>query len=120
MHLCARGILVRDNDEWVDLKVCELAVNIDSIQTADEVDQDVVYALGHLLQQCLGKDLIRGVLLEVNGNEQLFSLSIDITDVDTTFVSEQNPVALVIVSFVPIISLNRKMQSAKCVPLARS
>lgn len=50
--------------------------------------------LRDLVQESLGNLLVGGVVLEVDGDEQLLSLSVDITNVDTTLVSEQDPVAL--------------------------
>lgn len=51
-------------------------------------------ALGHLAQQSGGDLRVGGELLQVDGNEELLSLGIDITDIDTTLVVEQNPVTL--------------------------
>jgi hypothetical protein len=88
------GVSVRDDDQGVDLEVGELAVNVDSVQASDEVDEDIVNTLGDLAQQASGDLLVGGVLLEVDGNQQLLSLGIDITDINTTLVVEENPVTL--------------------------
>jgi hypothetical protein len=53
-----------------------------------------VYTLGNLLQESGGDLLVRGVLLQVDGNEELLSLLVDITDIDTTLVGEEDPVTL--------------------------
>jgi hypothetical protein len=53
-----------------------------------------VHTAGHLLQQRGGDLLVGGVVLEVDGDEELLRLRIDITDVDTTLVGEEDPVAL--------------------------
>lgn len=50
--------------------------------------------LGDLLQERGGDLLVGGVLSEVDGNEKLLSLLVDITDIDTTLVCEEDPVAL--------------------------
>ena len=50
--------------------------------------------LGNLLQEGGSDLLVRGVLLEVNGDEKLLSLLVDITDIDTTLVGEEDPIAL--------------------------
>ena len=48
----SRGlILVGDDDQGVDFKVGELAVDVDSVQSGDEINEDVVNALGNLLEQ---------------------------------------------------------------------
>jgi hypothetical protein len=53
-----------------------------------------VDTLGHLAQQ-VGRDLlVRRVLLEVDGDEQLLRLLVDIANIDTTLVGEQDPITL--------------------------
>ena len=44
-------ILVGDDNKGVDLEVGELAVDIDSVQALDEVDEDVVDTRGNLLEE---------------------------------------------------------------------
>ena len=53
-----------------------------------------MHALRHLLEQCRGELSVGWVLGEVNRNEKLLSLRIDITDIDSTLVREEDPVAL--------------------------
>jgi hypothetical protein len=53
-----------------------------------------VNTLGDLAQQSSGDLLVGGVLLEVDGNQQLLSLGIDIADINTTLVVEEDPVTL--------------------------
>jgi hypothetical protein len=57
-----------------------------------------VNARRHLLQQSSRKLFVGREVFEVNGDQNLLSLGIDITDVDTTFVSEENPVTLSFIS----------------------
>ena len=73
-----------------------MAVDVDSIESRDEVDQDVMDAVRNLLQQCSGYFGIRWILGQVNGNQKLLSFSIDITDIYTTLIGEENPVTLYI------------------------
>lgn len=54
-----------------------------------------MYALGDFLQEGRGNFLVRGVLLEVDGNEKLLSLLINITNIDTTLMGEEDPVTLI-------------------------
>ena len=72
----------------------ELAVDVDGVKTGNEVNKDVVDASGHLAEEALGDLLVAGVLLEVDGDQELLSLCVNITDLDTTLVVEENPVAL--------------------------
>jgi hypothetical protein len=87
-------VLVGNDDERVDLEVSELAVNVDGVKAGNEVDKDVVDTAGDLAEQALGDLLVAGVLLEVHGDQELLGLSVNITDLDTTLVIEENPVAL--------------------------
>lgn len=52
--------------------------------------------LGDLAQQGAGDGLVGRVVLEVDGDEKLLSLLINITDIDTTLVGEEDPVTLLI------------------------
>ena len=72
----------------------ELAVDIDGIESRDEVNEHIVNALRHLLQECSSDFLVRRVLVEVDGDEKLFGLCIDIANINTTFVGEEDPVTL--------------------------
>lgn len=71
-----------------------MTVHINGIQTSDKVDEDIVDALGNLLEESVGNLLVGGILREVNGDKQLLCLLIDVADVDTTLVSEKDPIAL--------------------------
>lgn len=51
-------------------------------------------ALGDLAQQGAGDGLVGRVVLEVDGDEELLSLLVDITDIDTTLVGEEDPITL--------------------------
>ena len=50
--------------------------------------------LRNLLQESGGDLLVRGELLEVDRNEKLLSLLVNITNIDTTLVGEEDPVTL--------------------------
>ena len=50
--------------------------------------------LGDLAQQGAGDGLVGRVVLEVDGDEKLLSLLVNITDIDTTLVGEEDPVTL--------------------------
>jgi hypothetical protein len=81
---------------WMN-NVRELAVNVDSVEARDEVNKDVVDTLRNLLEESGSNLLVGRVLLEVDGDQKLLCLSIDITDIDTTLVSEENPVTLLMI-----------------------
>lgn len=71
-----------------------MAVDIDGIEAGDEVNEDIVNTLRDFLQERSSNLLIGGVLGKVDGNQELLSLSIDITNINTTLVGEEDPVAL--------------------------
>ncbi len=50
--------------------------------------------LRNLLQESGSNLLVGRVLLEVDGDEKLLSLLINITDIDTTLVGEEDPITL--------------------------
>lgn len=76
----------------IDLR--ELAVNVYSVEARDKVNQDVVDALGHLLQKSLGNNIVGRILRKVDGDEKLLGFFVYIANIDTTLVCEENPVAL--------------------------
>jgi hypothetical protein len=53
-----------------------------------------VDTLGDLAQQGGGNLLVRGVLLEIDGDEKLLSLLVNVANIYTTFVGEEDPVTL--------------------------
>lgn len=65
-------------------------------------------ALGNLLEKSGGNLLVRGVLGEVDGDQELRGLGVDITDINTTLIGEENPVTL----YIALISLNQHSKSS--------
>jgi len=86
VNLSRSFIRVRNNNERVNLKVCELAINIDGVESCNEVDQNVVYTLGDLFQQSCSKFFIGWVLGKINWNEDLLSFGINVTDINSSLV----------------------------------
>lgn len=105
VHFGGGTLGVGDDDQGVDFEVGELRVHVDGVETGDEVNEDVVNTLRDLVQEGLGDLLVGGVVLEVDGDEQLLSLSVDITNVDTTLVGEEDPVALHLLALDHLIPL---------------
>jgi hypothetical protein len=71
-----------------------LTVNIDRIESGDEVNENIVDALWNLLQESGSNLSIRWVFTEIYWDEELLSLLVNIADIDTTLVREENPVTL--------------------------
>lgn len=59
MHRGGGGILVGNDDKRVDFEVGKLAVDVDGVEAGNEVNQNVVDALGDLAEQGL-RDLVVG------------------------------------------------------------
>jgi hypothetical protein len=53
-----------------------------------------VETLGNLAQEARGNLLVGGELLQVDGNQELLSLGVNITDINTTLVVEEDPITL--------------------------
>jgi hypothetical protein len=53
-----------------------------------------VNALGDVLEERGGDLLVGRVLSKIDGNQKLLSLLVDITNINTTLVGEEDPVAL--------------------------
>ncbi len=51
-------------------------------------------ALGHLLEESCRDLFVGWVFLEVDGNEDLLGLCVNVTNIDTTLVCEEDPVTL--------------------------
>lgn len=71
-----------------------MAIDINSIESCDEVNKNIVDTLRNLLQQSCSKLLVRRILGKVNWDENLLSFGIDITNINTSLVGEENPIAL--------------------------
>jgi hypothetical protein len=87
-------VLIGNDNERVDLEISELTVNVDGIETGDEVNKDVVNALGNLLEKSSSNLLVGRVFSEVHRDQELLSLSVNIADINTALVGEEDPVAL--------------------------
>jgi len=53
-----------------------------------------VHTLWNLLQESRSNFIVRRIFGEVNGNENLLGFGIDITNIDTSFVCEEDPITL--------------------------
>jgi hypothetical protein len=81
-----------DDDEGIDFEVGELEIDVDAVESDDKVNQDVLR---------FGRDMGEEILLQGGerrerlggSDDNLGSLGIDITDVNTTFMIEQDVVS---------------------------
>jgi hypothetical protein len=79
-------------DQGVDLEVCKVKIHIDGIQADEEVDEGIFLFGGDMGEEG-GCDGGAGGERCIDGNVELESFGIDITNVYTTFVREEDRVA---------------------------
>lgn len=111
VNLSGGLVLVGNDNEGVDLEVGELAVDVNTVEAGNEVDKDIVDTLGNVLQEsssdlligrepegqsvwCLKSCKLLHLLSEVDGDQETLSLSVNITDINTTLMGKENPVTL--------------------------
>lgn len=51
MDLGGCAFSVGDDDKRVDFEICELAVDVDSVQSCDKVNENIMDTFGDFLQQ---------------------------------------------------------------------
>lgn len=88
-----RGLAVNgiETDQRVNLEVSKVQVDVNTVQSDQEVAKDILLVGRNVLEQSRNDGLPRGELL-ADGDEKLEGFRIDIADFDTTFVGEQDPV----------------------------
>jgi hypothetical protein len=81
-----------DDDEGIDFEVGELEIDVDAVESDDKVDQYVLSFGGDMGEEILLEGGERGERLG-GSNDDLGGLGIDITDVNTAFMVEQDVVS---------------------------
>lgn len=84
-----------ETDQGVDLEVSEVEVDVDRVEADEEVDEDFLLLSGYVFEKGLSPDVTRWEL-SGDANIKPKGFSIDITDVDTTLVSEEDRIALTV------------------------
>ena len=79
-------------DEGVDFEVSEVEVDVDRVETDEEVDKGVLLTCRNVREEGRRDGLTRGEC-GADGEVQGERLGIDIADVNTTLVGEENGVA---------------------------
>ena len=84
-----------ETDQGVDLEVREVEVDVDRVETGEEVDEYFLLLFGYMFEKGLGPYVTRG---ERRGNSDIEpkSFSIDITNIDTTLVGEEDRITLTV------------------------
>ena len=84
-----------ETNQGVDLEVREVEVDVDGVETDEEVDEDFLLLSGYMFEKGLSPDVTGG---ECSGDADVKSkgFGVDITNVDTTLVSEEDRVALTV------------------------
>lgn len=82
-----------DRDERVDLEVSKVQVDVNRVQAGDEIDERLLdFTAVDVLQQTRLDCLAVGQFT-ANGNEELNGFGVDVADIDTSLVGEENEVA---------------------------
>jgi hypothetical protein len=89
-------------NQGVDFEVCKMEVNVDGIEADEEIDEGILLGRRDCGKERLGDLLARGEFGS-NGNLESGCLSIDITDIDTTFMREEDFVTLALGVYANII-----------------
>lgn len=80
-------------DEGVNLEVCEVEVNVDGVKANEEVDEGFLLGLRYVLEESIGNlGAGREGCADVDAESQ--RLGVDVTNVNTTFMGEENSVTL--------------------------
>ena len=84
-----------ETDQGVNLEVSEVEVDVDGIETNEEVDEYLLLLFGDVFEKGLSPDVARG---ERSGNADIKpkGLCVDVANVDTTLVSEEDRIALTV------------------------
>lgn len=82
-----------ENDKGVDLKVGEVKINVDTVEADEEIDESVLLGGRDMLEEGRCDGFARRERL-IHREVENKSLGVNITDVDTTFVCEEDRVAL--------------------------
>ena len=84
-----------ETDKRINLEVSEVEVDVNGVKTNEEVDEDFLLLFGHMFQKCLSPDVTGG---ERSGNADVEpkGFGVNITNVDTALVSEENRITLAI------------------------
>jgi hypothetical protein len=80
-------------DERVDLKVGKVEVNIDGVKADEEVNESIPLCGRNVLEKS-GSDLLARWERPVDEDVELERFGIDITDIDTAFMGEEDRVTL--------------------------
>ena len=81
--------------QGINLEIREMEVNVNRVEADEEVDEDFLFLFRYMFKESLSPDISRG---ERSGDTDVESkgLGVDITNIDTAFVSEENGIAIAI------------------------
>lgn len=83
-----------NGDEGVDLEVGKVKVDVDRVETGDEVNEGLLdLTTGDVLEEA-GLDRLAVGKLASDGDEELDSLGVDISDLDSSLVGEEDDISL--------------------------
>jgi hypothetical protein len=83
-----------ETDEWVDLEVSKLEMDVDGIEPNDEIDERVTLGGGHVDEKGVGDGGAGGERGRVDGDGEGARFSVNVANVDPSLVGEKNMVAV--------------------------
>lgn len=86
--MCGGFGLVGNDNQWVNLQVCELAIDVNSVQAGYEVYQDIVNALGNLFEKGSSNLVVGGVFGKIYWDQELLCLGVYVANINTAFVGK--------------------------------
>ena len=87
------AVLPIETDQRINLEVCKVQVNVDSVQADDKVDEGVLLRGGHSMQEGGGDGRACGEGF-ADWDREDGCLCIYVADVDAAFMREEDPVTL--------------------------
>lgn len=79
-------------DEWIDFEVCKVKIDVDRVHADKEVCQNLLLLGADVLEE--GRlNLLSRREIRTDGDEELERFCVDITDIYTAFVGEEDVVS---------------------------
>jgi hypothetical protein len=91
-HLGLAAVNAIEDDEGVDLEIGKVEINVDAIEAGQEVNESVLFLCGDVGEEG-GCDRFAGGERLVHGEIKNESFGVDVADIDTTLVCEEDGVA---------------------------
>ena len=81
-----------ENNEGVDLEVCKMQIDVNTVETDEEVNEGLLLLGGDVGEKGRGDGFAGGEGF-VDGDIEDKGFSVDVTDINTTFVRKKNRIS---------------------------